>query len=238
MPVNERFSRQIALAGIGKSGQQALRNARVLICGMGGLGCPCAVYLAGMGIGTIGLCDGDLVQTSNLNRQFLYSEQDVQQSKVLIAAQKLQQQFPETEFIAHPFHLDRANAISLLQQYDFAADCLDTWDAKLLLNDTCIQLQIPFVHAGISEYFGQILPILPHKTACLRCLETHPDSSGSVLGASAGAVACIQATQLCRIITEQNCANSLFMLDTFTIESVSLHVEQKNGCICSNNKGE
>ncbi|MBQ3087786.1 MAG: HesA/MoeB/ThiF family protein [Clostridia bacterium] len=235
--MHETHIRQTALPQIGERGQQQLQNASVLICGLGGLGCPCAEYLASMGIGTIGLCDGDTVQESNLNRQILYSRQHIGQSKVDVAAKQLQQQFPDTRFVVHHTFLTKDNANELIRNYTCVADCLDTWEARLLLNDACVLENIPFIHAAVRGFCGQVIPVLPNQTACLRCLQiTPPANDPSVLGAAAGAIACLQATQICLVLTSNKTANGIFMLDTTTLESVLLPMDKNKDCICSKNQ--
>ena len=231
--MDDRYIRQVNLPLFGAESQKKLQNTRVLVCGLGGLGCPCAVYLASMGIGTIGLCDGDTIQISNLNRQFLYAENDIGKNKAEVACSVLAKQFPNTKFIAHNTFLTEKNVDKTVQTYSIAADCLDTWNEKLLLNDACVRKNIPFVHAAIGQFSGQILPIIPKQTACLRCLDIAPNTDKNILGAAAGAIACLQAVQICNCIADIAPVNGLFMLDTLNMESVLLPVEKNKNCICN-----
>lgn len=143
---------------------------RILIVGVGGLGCPASIVLAEAGVGTLGLMDPDKVELSNLHRQILYSEKDLGRSKVEAAAEYLKRHYPETKAHLIPEAFGTSNAEKILSQYDLVIDGLDRLEKKFLLNDWCVKLGKPFVHAGVVKFEGQVLPVLPGVTACLRCL--------------------------------------------------------------------
>jgi molybdopterin/thiamine biosynthesis adenylyltransferase len=147
-----------------------LKNTRILLVGVGGLGCPASLVLAEAGVATLGLMDPDKVELSNLHRQILYSEKDLNRSKVEAAAEYLKKRHPQTQFhpIAEAF--GPSNAEKILNQFDLVIDGLDRLEKKFLLNDWCVRLGKPFVHAGVVKFEGQVLPVLPGVTACLRCL--------------------------------------------------------------------
>ena len=150
--MQKRYERNILL--IGEEAQAKLGYARVLVVGAGGLGSPVLYYLAAAGIGHIGICDGDTVSVSNLNRQILYKEKNLGNLKVECAAERLQKLNSLLEFKNYPYFLDCNNAEKTFLGYDIVVDCLDNLPARYLLNDTCLKLNIPFVHGGISEYYG------------------------------------------------------------------------------------
>lgn len=151
-----RYSRQITLPEIGIEGQQKLQKASVLVVGAGGLGCPLLLYLAGAGVGCIGIIDNDVVDESNLHRQILYHTLDIGKPKVDVAVAKLQLFNPDLKFIAHPFKLTAENAISLIGQYDLIIDGSDNFPTRYLVSDTCVNTNRPFVFGSIFQFEGQV----------------------------------------------------------------------------------
>lgn len=137
---------------------------------MGGLGCPASLALAKAGVGTLGLMDPDKVELSNLHRQILYSENNLGQSKVEAAAGYFKIHYPQTTTLLIPEAFGSPNAEKVLDSYDLVIDGLDRLEKKFFLNDWCVKLGKPFVHAGVVKFEGQVLPVLPGVTACLRCL--------------------------------------------------------------------
>ncbi len=150
------YARQIALPEIGKHGQSKLSTARVLVVGAGGLGCPVMQYLAAAGVGTIGIIDHDLIELSNLHRQILYSPHDIGHNKAETAQKKLQELHPDTHIVSYPFRLTKECALDIFQQYDIIADGTDNLHTRYLINDTCLQANIPFVYASVYRFEGQI----------------------------------------------------------------------------------
>jgi molybdopterin/thiamine biosynthesis adenylyltransferase len=199
----ERYSRQILVPDFGGKGQLRLRQARVLVVGAGGLGSPAAFYLAAAGVGTLGLIDPDEVELSNLQRQILHSTDDLGRKKVDSARAKLAQLNPGVALRLHAARLERENAASILQEYDFILDGSDNFDSKFLINDFAVELKIPFSHGGIVRLQGQTMTVIPGSTACYRCLFKHPPPAeellscqqAGVLGAVAGTIGTIQATE-------------------------------------------
>jgi molybdopterin/thiamine biosynthesis adenylyltransferase len=143
---------------------------KILIVGVGGLGCPSSLALAEAGVKELGLMDPDKVEWSNLHRQILYSDKDIGKSKVEAAAEFLKKYFPQTQTNLLPEAFGPSNAEKVLGPYDLVIDGLDRLEKKFLLNDWCVKLGKPFVHAGVVKFEGQVLPVLPGQTACLRCL--------------------------------------------------------------------
>jgi len=147
-----------------------MERLRILIVGVGGLGCPASLALAEAGVETLGLMDPDKVELSNLHRQILYEDKDLGRSKVESAAEYLKSHYPETKTIIIPESFSGENAEKYLKEYDLIIDGLDRLEKKFFLNDWCVKLKKPFVHAGVVKFEGQVLPVLPGQTACLRCL--------------------------------------------------------------------
>ncbi len=156
MQGNGRYERQTALPEVGTEGQERLSKARVLIVGVGGLGSPVALYLAAAGVGTLGLIDGDKVSLNNLQRQVLYTENQIGQPKAMCAAKKLQELNSNICVNAYCYRLDRSNARELVSQYDLVIDGCDNFATRYLLNDTCISLQIPYIYGAIRHLEGQV----------------------------------------------------------------------------------
>jgi adenylyltransferase/sulfurtransferase len=199
----ERYSRQILVPDLGGKTQIRLRLGRVLVVGAGGLGSPAAYYLAAAGVGTLGLIDPDHVELSNLQRQILHGTGDIGRKKVESAQSRLMELNPGVSVIPHPVRLEPANAAQILREYDFIVDGSDNFDTKFLVNDSAVALGIPFSHAGIVRLQGQAMTVIPHKTACYRCLFREPPpleellscQQAGILGAVAGTIGSIQATE-------------------------------------------
>mgnify|MGYP006285912357 CR=1 FL=1 len=199
----ERYIRNTVLPQVGAAGQEKLLASRVLIIGLGGLGSPAAMYLAAAGVGTIGLVDGDEVDLTNLQRQVLHHTPDLGRRKVDSAAEKLGAINPDVTIRAYPTRARADNIRQIVRGHDFVLDCTDNFDAKFLINDACFLERIPLCHAGILAFEGQLMTILPGRTACYRCIFRSPPPPGSlptgrqagVLGAVPGVIGSLQATE-------------------------------------------
>lgn len=197
----QRYARHLSLGEIGEAGQERLLAGRVLVVGAGGLGSPAALYLAAAGIGTIGLMYGDRVEISNLQRQLLHATPDVGRAKVDSAAEKLMALNSDVTVQKYAERLTADNAGNILKTYDFVIDATDNGASKFLIADVCQAAQKPYSHAGIQQFRGQTLTVLPGRTACLRCAFDVPPSedASSVprgpLGAVPGVIGAIQATE-------------------------------------------
>ncbi len=196
----EYYDRQLRLPEIGPDGQERLKKSRVLVIGAGGLGCSALQYLAAAGVGTLGICEFDTVEASNLHRQVLYTTEDIGQPKVDAAAARLRQLNPLIHVQTHPQAFGSENARSLLMQYDLILDATDQMETKLLISDVASGMWKPLVHASLYQYEGQILTVLPGGP-CLRCLwptvmeEAAGCMDGGILGSVAGALGALQALE-------------------------------------------
>ncbi|PSS57869.1 HesA/MoeB/ThiF family protein [Pseudomonas sp. BBP2017] len=209
-----RYARQIILSEVGTQGQQRLRDSKVLVVGAGGLGCPVLLYLAGAGVGTIGIVDNDIVDVSNLHRQILYAIADVGDLKVLAAKRRINQLNPEIVAHAVATTLNADNVQSLLADYDIIVDATDNFDAKYLISDACIEYEKPMVYASISQFEGQVSVFNYYNRhtqqwgPCFRDLfETPPPphltqncSEAGVLGVIPGLLGCFQANEVLKLI--------------------------------------
>jgi adenylyltransferase/sulfurtransferase len=205
----ERYKRHLTLPEIGVRGQQALLEARVLVVGAGGLGCPLAQYLAAAGVGTLGIVDFDVVDASNLQRQILYGTADVGRPKVEVAAERIAALNPDVRVEAHPLHLSSENALEVMRDYDVVVDGTDNFPTRYLTNDACVLLGRPNVHGSIFRFDGQATVFDAGRGPCYRCLYPEPPppglvpscAEGGVLGVLPGLIAIIQATETVKLIT-------------------------------------
>jgi len=206
---NLRYTRQIRINEIGQQGQEKIKNARVIVVGTGGLGCPALLYLASMGVGEIGMIDNDIVDETNLNRQILFSYKDLDKPKVLAAKNKLKVINPNTKFNAHFVRMDHKNALDIFSDYDIIVECSDNFATKYLSNDACVILDKPLVYGAASRFEGQVAVFNYKDGPTLRCLYPEPPSPlevpscsvVGVLGSVPGIIGTIQATEVIKIIT-------------------------------------
>jgi adenylyltransferase/sulfurtransferase len=236
----ERFSRNILLSGIGEEGQNRLSESRVLITGVGGLGSPAAFYCAAAGIGTIGLADGDIVDLSNLQRQIIHNSNDIGTFKVVSAERKLRLLYPEIRIIKHETRINEDNAASIIKGYQFVIDATDNFKSKFMINDVCVSLRIPFSHAGVHAFNGQLMTVLPGKSACYRCVfgkeppaDKAPTSSRlGILGSVAGVVGSMQATECIKYLCglEGLLVNRMLMFDGKTMDCRTVNVKRDTEC--------
>lgn len=210
----QRYRRQILLKDFGEDGQKKLLKAKVLIIGVGGLGCPALQYLAAAGAGTIGIVDFDVVDISNLQRQILFAADDIGKFKVDAAAKKLKEFNPE--IIIHKFDLklDNHNALQIISEYDLIIDGTDNFSTRYLVNDACVLLNKPLVYGAVLRFEGQVgvfnlaeketgiktnyrdlFPKPPEADSVLSCNEA------GVLGVVTGVIGTMQAAESIKIIT-------------------------------------
>jgi molybdopterin/thiamine biosynthesis adenylyltransferase/rhodanese-related sulfurtransferase len=206
----ERYARQVLLPGLGTEGQQKLAAARVLVVGAGGLGNPVIQYLAGAGVGKIGVADGDKIALSNLHRQPLFTTAEIGKSKAIIATQKITAINPLVACTAYEYPVSNQNALSLFEDYDLIVDCTDNFTARYTINDACYLLQKPLVFAAVFQYEGQLAVFnMPGNRTNYRDLFPEPPSQASVpdcniagvLGVLPGLLGIMQATETIKIIT-------------------------------------
>jgi len=205
----DRYRRHLTLPEFGLEGQQALLDARVLLIGMGGLGCPLAQYLAAAGVGTLGLVDFDVVDASNLQRQLLYGVADIGRPKLDVAVERIHALNPDVQVDVHRLQLDSGNAMEILAAYDVIVDGTDNFPTRYLINDACVLLGKPNVHGSIFQFEGQATVFDARHGPCYRCLYPEPPppgavpscAEGGVLGVLPGLVATIQATETIKLLT-------------------------------------
>lgn len=204
---HERYSRQMMLPEVGEAGQQKLSEASVLVVGLGGLGSVVATYLAGAGVGRLGLADIDSVSESNLQRQVLYTEASVGNPKVDEAAKRLSAQSSHTVLNLHRDGLNESNAVDLISGYDLVMDCTDNYPSRYLIDKTCRKLNRPWIYGALEEYRGQVSVInyqagvqYTSLYADQESLCAKPHTVKGVIGAVAGVVGAIQSMEAIKLI--------------------------------------
>jgi molybdopterin/thiamine biosynthesis adenylyltransferase len=204
----ERYTRNIALEGVGIEGQERLTQSKVLVIGAGGLGSPAALYLAAAGVGTIGIVDGDTVELSNLQRQIMHSTQSVGRTKADSALHSLHALNPHVHVVAYPERVSSENIAHIIADYDFILSCVDNLPTRFLVNDACVCARKPFCHAGVLRFEGQLMSYLPNKGPCYRCIfEDMPSEdemqrccSAGILGAVPGIMGSLQALEALKYV--------------------------------------
>jgi molybdopterin/thiamine biosynthesis adenylyltransferase len=205
----DRYSRQLLLPEWSEAAQLALRDASVLVVGAGALGSPVGAYLAGAGVGRLGIVDSDVVEISNLPRQHLHFTPDAGQPKVESAASKLRFLNPDVLVETYQVWLDDGNAAALVEGNDLVVDCSDSFDTRYNVNAACCDAGVPLVEGGVVGWSGLVMGIRPGETACYRCAFPDPPAPGSVptcaeagvLGPAAGVIGSLQALEALKLLT-------------------------------------
>ena len=241
----EKFSRQIILKDIGILGQKKILNSRVLIIGMGGLGCPVAEFLTRSGVGSLGIVDHDLVSLSNIHRQTLYDEKDLGKFKVKIAKKKLANINPKTKIDIYNLKLDKKKFIKIIKNYDYIVDGTDNFETKFLINDISVKYKKFLVTGAISKFDGHIFTFNFNnkKDPCLRCFyqeETISDDILSceyegILGTIAGIIGTMQANEILKKILNigQNLNGFILILDLLSLNFRKVKLNKRKKCKCN-----
>ena len=242
----ERYTRHIILEQVGGVGQAKLLASKVLIVGAGGLGSPAALYLAAAGIGTIGIMDADKVDLTNLQLQIIHQTSDVGVEKTTSAANKIQALNPDVTVKTYHEWAKADNIGRIIREYDFVIDGTDNFPAKFLINDACYFEGIPFSHAGILQFFGQLITVQPGQTTCYRCIFERPPPPGvvpscsqaGVLGVLAGVIGSLQATEAMKYVLGLGnlLTNALLTYDALEMEFHRVELNRNPSCpLCGEN---
>ena len=238
----KRYHKHLILENFGLQKQLKLLNSKVIIIGIGGLGSTAAYYLAASGVGTIGLVDADLVNLSNLQRQIIHFFDDLQKPKVNSAKEKLLSLNPELKVISYPVYLDKKNIRQIVKDFDFIIDATDNFETKFLINSTCVSLKKPFSHAGVMEFSGQTMTIVPGKSACYQCVFREIPKIGNehlqkgIFSTVPGIMGLIQATEAIKYLTNTGSLliNKLLTFDALTSSFRKISVKRNVSCkICA-----
>jgi len=233
-----RYSRQEILPQIGKAGQEALRRSRVTVVGLGAIGSVTAALLGRAGVGHLRLIDRDVVEISNLQRQALFTEADVDRPKAVVARERLAAVNSEVAVEALAKDVNPANAEDLLAGAGLVLDGTDNMETRLLLNDVSLKARVPWVYAGAVATRGMVLAIVPGRTACFRCLvhDVPPpgtletcDTAG-ILNAASSAVASMQATEALRLLLGEPASGRLLLYEAWTQELQRLKLARRADC--------
>jgi len=241
----ERFSRQIILKKIGILGQKKIIQSKVLIVGMGGLGCPIAEFLTRAGVGSLGIVDFDNIDISNIHRQSLYNSEDLKKSKVKIAQKKLKKINPKIKIVCHKIKLNEKNIGKIIKNYDYIVDGSDNFKTKFLINDFSIKFKKLLVTGAISKFDGHIFTFdfKNKKTPCIRCFFQEEEISDDILnceyegilGTVAGIVGTIQANEVLKQILNlgKNLDGYILVLDLLNLNFRKIKLNKQKRCICS-----
>lgn len=234
MEYNEsgRYDRQILLPEIGIDGQRRLREARVLIVGAGGLGSPIALYLAGAGVGHIGLVDDDVVSLSNLHRQVLYGEAALDKPKAAEAVRRLRELNGEVCIVPHACRLTRENAAQIVAGYDVVADGCDNYATRFVIDDVCAVQQKPYVYGAVCGWEGQA-SVFHYGASPRRYRDLYPDERATcalppaakeIIGTVPGVVGCVMAQQVIALLcgAPVPLAGKLWSIDLCTLQTFAI----------------
>jgi sulfur-carrier protein adenylyltransferase/sulfurtransferase len=239
-----QYGRQLILPEVGIDGQLALRRARVLVVGAGGLGSPVLLYLAAAGVGTLGVVEHDRIERSNLHRQVLFDAAAVGRPKIDTAVQRIQALNPFVTVEGHALQLGLDNALELIAKYDIVVDATDNFAARYLINDSCVLLGKPNVSASILRFEGQLSVFYPGRGPCYRCLYPSPPprdlapscAEAGVLGVLPGIFGSLQANEVLKLIlgAGECLIGRLLLLDALAMEFKTLRIARGRDCaVCS-----
>ncbi|MCH8273457.1 MAG: molybdopterin-synthase adenylyltransferase MoeB [Armatimonadetes bacterium] len=238
-----RYARHLVMPEVGAEGQRRMKEAAILIVGVGGLGSPAAYYLAAAGVGRIGLVDFDKVEFANLHRQILHFTTDVGRTKLESASEKLRSLNPDIDIELYETALKSDNALDIVKAYDIVLDGTDNFPTRYLVNDACVLLGKPNVYGSIFRFEGQASVFWAERGPCYRCLYPHPPPPGEVpncaeagvLGVLPGLVGTIQATEALKLILGKGepLIGTLLTVDTLSMEFRRFEVQKDANChIC------
>lgn len=242
---NARYARHYSLKDFGFEGQQKLAEAKVLVIGAGGLGCPVLQYLTAAGVGIIGLADNDVVSLSNLQRQVLYSTEDIGRAKASVAAVKLQQLNPDIIINSFKIMVTSSNALELIADYDIVVDCTDNFAARYLINDACVLLDKPLVFGAVYQYEGQVAVFNVadaegNKTNYRHLFATPPDplevadcNEAGVLGVLPSITGTLQAGEVIKLIAGLGgpLLNKLLTFNMLTYDNFIVEISENKDAI-------
>jgi len=235
----QKFSKQIILKKIGVIGQQKLKSAKVLVLGMGGLGCPLSIYLASLGIGTIGIVDNDKVELSNLNRQIIYNINDIGKYKVDVAKNKIKLINKNIIIKSHKIRLNKNNIEKLIKNFDIVCDGTDNFKTRLLVNDHALKQKKILISAAVSGFDGHIFKFnFKKKTPCYRCFlpeipeQNNNCESEGVIPTITGIMGTLQANEVVNSILNfnSNMEKKMIVFNSIKMNFRSIHLSINKNC--------
>lgn len=237
----KRFSKQIILKKIGLAGQNKIANSKVLIVGMGGLGCPLLLYLANSGIGNIGIVDDDLVDITNLNRQIIFTSTDIGKQKINLAKKAVKKINKKIKIKAYKTKINKKNIKNILSKYDIICDGTDNYFSRYLINDFCLKNKKILISAAISKFYGHLFKFdfKINKTPCYRCfmpempeLDNNCETDG-VISSLAGVMGTLQANEVLRSIlgSKPDLSGNIAIFDAFSLTFRKIKLSKNSKCI-------
>ena len=229
----DRYQYTIGLEDIKEEGQLKLLNSSVLVVGAGGLGSAALLALGSIGVGHIGIVDNDVISATNLPRQIIYGIKDVGKGKAITAKKVLKKKNPDIDVKVYPYRLDEKNARRIIKKYDIVLDCTDNFESKFLINDTCVKLKKPFVTAGVMDYKGQIMTVVPGSADFKSLFDELPkynrDDDKSVYPLAVSIISNIAASEVvkCLLNLGELLINSLLVVDTLKTSFKKIKVYQE-----------
>lgn len=238
MPELERYNRNILVEKIGQEGQQKLFSAKVLVAGAGGLGSTVIANLASVGVGKIGIIDDDILEMSNLNRQYIHKFANLGRVKVDSAKDWINEFNPDIEVQTYHTRLVEDNYQEIVSGYDFIMDCFDSYKSKFLLNKIAVDTQKTLIHGGVTEFFGQVTVIVPGKTSCLDCILPREDTYvvKGVVSPAVATIASIQSMEALKVITGigETLENKLLSYDGLNMRFNKINIAKNPKCqVCN-----
>jgi adenylyltransferase/sulfurtransferase len=242
---SDRYSRQTFLSEIGDEGQEKLGQSKVAVVGLGALGSVSSSLLARGGVGKLVLIDRDVVELNNLQRQIIYTENDVGESKAAVAAEALMRVNPDIEIMGLANDLNHQNISRFLNDVDVIVDGTDNMETRFLLNDFAVKNQIPFIYAGAISTYGMTLTILPEEGPCLRCLFPQMPVPGTlptcdtfgILNTVSTVIASLQTTEAIKLLVGHEPRKTLLVMDPWYNDQREIEVARREDCDCCE-KGE
>lgn len=235
-----RYSRQLILKDIGIAGQEKLLRSRILVIGAGGLGSPALYYLAAAGVGTIGIVDFDTVGISNLQRQILYTTEDLQKKKVDVAEEKLKKLNPDIGVEKYNCRINADNLEDIVSGYDVVIDGTDNFSARYLISDCCYLLGKPLVEGAVLGFTGILMTIIPGITPCYRCLYPAPPLSGNIpgcsdigiIGMTTGTIGSLEALEAIKVVLGigKTISGRVLCFDGLDMSFDEIRLEKNKGC--------
>ncbi len=235
----ERYSRQIVLREIGREGQERLKESRVSVVGIGGLGCFSSVQLAAMGVGFLRLIDQDVVEKTNLHRQILFDTDSLGYPKVEVAQKRLKALNPNVEIESLPLTVNEETAVDAVRDVDVVVDGLDHLGPRYATNRACVERGIPYVYAGALETYGNVSTIVPRKTACLECFTGRLSDDSlptcETVGVFTSVLAAITSVQVSEVLhillkREPMLTNKVLFVDIHSLSFSTIDIVRREDC--------
>ena len=231
-----RYNRQLIIPDFGEEGQNKLKNAHVIIVGIGGLGCAAAIYLTAAGVGHISIVDFDIVELSDLNRQILYWEKDIGKKKVIAAQRKLSRLNPLVRITPVFTKVTEDNVLSVVNGAQVVLDGTDNVATRLIINSACVKLKIPYIYGGVSRLRGMLTTIIPGQTPCLACFRPEGVGGLGVLGVTPAIIANLQALEALKLLIGRRpaLAGKLLLFNGDDVKFQVYDIKRNEGCpVCS-----